>query len=183
MNASELIWYEYRAELLRFVVSRIRDKDTAEDLVHEVLLKVHNHQGDISELDSIRAWIYRITRNTLIDHYRRTRPFDPLPDSLAEEQAEQSEMIERELALCLKPLLATLSDKYRAPLVKHDIEGIKQHAIAEEMGISLSGMKSRIQRGRNMLKDALLNCCRIELDYRGSIEDVDMKGSCDHCQR
>lgn len=181
MNSSENMWKDYRSELLRFIRGRVRDKDIAEDLVHEVLIKAYSHRSELADSKSWRAWIYQITRNALIDFYRKERPTDPLPEDLAVESDEHSVEVERQLALCMRPLLKELPEKYGKPLLMSDLEGIKQQVIAERMGMSLSGVKSRIQRGRRMLKDVLLGCCQIEFDHKGAVRDVDMERGCGQC--
>ena len=75
------------------------------------------------------------------------------------------------LAACLTPLVRSLPEPYREALLLTDIGGLTQAEAARRLGISASGMKSRVQRGRAKLKAALLGCCEIELDRRGTVLD------------
>ena len=80
-----------------------------------------------------------------------------------------------ELAACLQPLLARLPDDYRTALELTDLGGLTQEQAAEQLGLSTSGMKSRVQRGRRMLRTEVGRCCRVELDGRGAIADASLR--------
>ena len=64
-----------------------------------------------------------------------------------------------------------------------DLKGMSQQEAANRLGVSLSGAKSRIQRGRKQIKDMLLACCRVELDRLGGVVDFAPRGNggCRHC--
>ena len=74
-----------------------------------------------------------------------------------------------ELAGCLAPLVAGLPGGYREAMVLTEFDGLTQVAAAQRLGLSVSGMKSRVQRGRAMLRQQLTDCCQIEQDRRGAI--------------
>jgi RNA polymerase sigma-70 factor, ECF subfamily len=88
-----------------------------------------------------------------------------------------------ELACCLDPMLRQLSPEYRHALVKADLESVPQAALAAAAGVSLSGMKSRVQRARRQLKAVLEACCRVDLDRRGGIMGYETRTArrCDSC--
>src|SRR3954453_20908684 len=133
---------ELRRVLRDFVGRRVDDQDTAEDLTQEVLLKVHQ-AGDLDGIDDVAAWIYRIARNTLIDHYRRrTRqpPTVALPAELVAVEDPSDVAAVRELAQCLRPLIANLEPIYRDALTLVELDGLSQTSAAERSGISVSGM-------------------------------------------
>lgn len=175
-------WQDLRRELVRFVAARVRDEATADDIVHEVLLRSFRALEGAETPVRLRAWLYRATRNAIVDHYRSRRPHDELPDELPAPPAESDVAAERELAGCLRPLLDGLGPEYRQALVLAEVEGMPQREIARREGLSLSGAKSRVQRARRMLRDALLDCCRIELDRRGGVRDWESRGgSCGSC--
>ena len=77
----------------------------------------------------------------------------------------------RELAGCLTPLLARLPAIYRDALQLTDVEGLTQVEAADRVGLSVSGMKTRVQRGRHQLKTLLEQCCEIAVDRRGGVAD------------
>lgn len=176
------MWRTVRAELLRFVERRVHDTALAEDLVHDVLLKAYAQRSSLKDAGKVRPWLYQITRNALVDHFRSRRPLEPLPPDLAAESSADDHFAERELAHCLRPLLETLPGEYRDALTRSDFAGMTQREIATQEGLSLSGVKSRVQRARKMLRDAVLQCCRVEIGGRGGIVDYEPAGACTCCE-
>jgi RNA polymerase sigma-70 factor (ECF subfamily) len=79
--------------------------------------------------------------------------------------------VRAELAGCLRPMIERLSKDYREAIVLVEFDGLTQQAAAGRLGISLPGMKSRVQRGRKLLRRMLDDCCLIELDRRGGVVD------------
>lgn len=169
VQQDESLWQTYRAQLFRFVLRRVEDHDTAEDIVHDVLLRAYDRRDTLRDGGKFEPWLYQVTRNAIIDHYRRRRPSDALPDDLAVADDAHSGAAHRELAACMQPFIDALPDHYRSAITLSEIQGLTQQQTADQLGISLSGAKSRVQRGRRMLEDRLLDCCRIEVDGRGSI--------------
>ncbi|MFQ5653585.1 MAG: RNA polymerase sigma factor SigZ [Planctomycetota bacterium] len=172
-SSTEAIWKEFRERLMRFVTPRAGSEEDAEDIVQDVFRSIHAHLDGLQDAERLESWIFQITRNRLADHHRRRgrRP-SPLPDDLArEEETTASSAAVRELASCLRGLAETLPEKYREAIRLTELEGLTQAAAAESLGISLSGAKSRVQRGREKLKEKLEACCRIEHDRRGNILD------------
>lgn len=90
-----------------------------------------------------------------------------LPDDLSTPEQERNYLAE--LASCLQPMIAGLPDIYRTALTLSEIEGITQREVADRLGISVSGAKSRVQRGREKLRERLLQCCEIETGRNGII--------------
>ena len=82
----------------------------------------------------------------------------------------------RDLAECVRPFIEQLPAPYRDALILVEIKGLSQKQAASERGLSLSGMKSRVQRARRKLKEAILRCCAVQLDRRGEIMAYDPRG-------
>jgi RNA polymerase sigma-70 factor (ECF subfamily) len=76
-----------------------------------------------------------------------------------------------DMARCVAPFIDNLPGKYRDALLLTEIECLTQPEAARRLGLSTSGMKSRVRRGRARIKAALLQCCAAELDRRGGIAD------------
>ncbi len=171
----------YRDELYRFVLKRMHDAAVAEDIVQDVLVKAYMQQQTLKEPAKLRAWLYQITRHAMIDYFRLQKPAEPLPDDLTAADSGVEQQAERELARCLVPLLNALPAHYGAALKLAELEGVPQGQVAAQLGVSLSGAKSRVQRGRKMLREALLQCCQVELDRRGGVLDYAPRQACDGC--
>lgn len=162
---------------LRAYLRRRVEPAAVGDLLGEVLLRMVQHRDDLAAAKNPWGWLYRVAANTVTDHYRRRAaerralgrveadPSVPAPDTAGDAAAAD------ELAGCLVPMIRTLPPRYADALLLTDIDGLTQAAAAERLGLSLSGMKSRVQRGRRLLKRTLLRCCEVELDRRGGVMD------------
>jgi len=171
---TEAAWKEHRERLLHFVGQRVEDEATAEDIVQDVLLRAYRSADTLREGAKLESWLYRITRNAVVDHYRARRATEPLPPDFPSDESAPGEASARaDLARCLRPFIEELPETYRAALELSELDGLTQQDTAERLGLGLSGAKSRVQRGRRMLRDRYLECCRIEFDSRGSIMAYD----------
>jgi RNA polymerase sigma-70 factor (ECF subfamily) len=168
-DAAPTAWEPLRRELVGFVRARVTDPAAADDIVHDVLLRALRELAGPAPPARLRGWLYRVTRNAIIDFYRARRPTAELPPELEVAGEEAAASAEQELAGCLAPLLATLSPDYREALTLAEVEGLAQRDIAARTGLSLSGAKSRVQRARRLLREAVLACCAVEVDRRGGV--------------
>jgi RNA polymerase sigma-70 factor (ECF subfamily) len=183
---AEAIWEEFHRRLLGFIARRVRDRDSAEDILQDVMLRIHRHAGELEHSAAVGGWIHQIARNAIVDHYRRApvrreRPagIDPVRDDAPAPETAAPDPRD-ELACCLAPLLEQLPDKYREAVALTELDGVTQAQAAARLGLSTSGMKSRVQRARAQLKDLLAGCCEIELDRRGGVTGYrPRRGPCD----
>lgn len=181
--AIERIWREFHERLRTFLLARVRDAATADDLLQEVFLKVHRSIDSLRDEQRLAAWLFQITRNALADHHRaRHEVSAPENDSALEALAaeENPAAAEQSLAASLLAMMRDLPAPYREALELTELEGLTQGELAELLGLSLSGAKSRVQRGREKLKALLLDCCHVELDRRGGVAHYETRRSC--CQ-
>lgn len=161
-------WREHKDRLRGYIAKRVRDADAVDDILQEVYLKAHASLHALKAKGSIASWLFRIAANAIADHYRSRKPTNELPDELAAPEPERDHVAE--LAVCLRPLIADLPERYKSAIVLSELEGLPQREVATRLGISLSGAKSRVQRGREKLRERLLECCDVELS-RGRIVD------------
>ena len=171
-DATYQIWVECKANLYRFIARRINNETDADDILQEVFVKVHSSIDRLRDSTKLHSWLYQITRNAIIDHYRSRKPAMRLDDSsdtfeLAEEETPEADIEREEIMACLAPMMEQLPDEYRKALQMSDVEDIKQADIASELNMSVSGVKSRVQRARGKVKDMLLDCCHFEFDRLG----------------
>jgi RNA polymerase sigma-70 factor, ECF subfamily len=169
-----------------FVGRRVAQAYDAEDITQETLLRLYRSADSLHDEQALEAWMYRIARNAITDHYRRSAVrADPIdPDdvaSLAPAEIPQEPRADASLAACLAPLLARVPDDYRTALELTDLGTITQEDAAARLGLSTSGMKSRVQRGRRMLRAEIGRCCRIELDTRGALADATVRDEDNAC--
>lgn len=170
------LWEEFSIPLKEFINRRISNQQDTEDILQEVFLKINSNIGGLKDKQKLQPWIYRIARNTIIDFYRKNNSIEKmeLTEDLIEETDEDASM-NQEISVCLKPMINQLPEKYKQAIILTEYNNITQKQLSEQLGISLSGAKSRVQRGRKMLKDMILDCCSLELDENGSIIDYKCK--------
>jgi len=178
----EHIFKAYRGELKRFLSSRLKNKSDVEDVLQEILIKTFRHLKSVKEPEKLRAWLYQTARNTLIDHYRRNHKKVDETWLQPDPEAGAADGTRRELSKCLRPFLKELPDKYRVALEAVELENIPQKELAEQLGLSYSALKSRVQRGRELLLKVFKRCCAYEFDARGGVVDFTPKAkSCQTC--
>src|SRR5256886_13625607 len=179
---TEQIWDEFHSPLEQFIRRRISDETTAEDILQDMFLKIHQHMETLRDVRRLESWIYQITRNTIIDSYRSTRPTTTLEAAevlnLPEELPDDD--VVSELLPCIRAMVRNLPELDRQALVLTEYQGLTQKELAERLGLSFSGAKSRVTRGRGKLQDQLLECCHFELDRRGHI--IDYQPRCHSCE-
>lgn len=172
-------WSRFQRELRGYLLRRVREPADAEDVLQDVFERLQRRPGDLARAENPSAWLYSVTRNALIDHGRRHTARERSLDRLRAEPdeartgpggAEEDEAAAL-LARCLRPLIAQLAPRDREALEWVDLEGLTQREAAARAGISVSGMKARVQRARRRLRERILQCCAVELDARGGVMD------------
>ncbi|MGH3340634.1 MAG: sigma-70 family RNA polymerase sigma factor, partial [Propionibacteriaceae bacterium] len=136
---------EMRAHLQAFISRRVESPEVAEDLTQEVFLRLVQRDGG-DELADPTAWLYRVARNTIIDHYRSRRStlalggeaieasegrksdFDPFTDEPAKAR--------KEIAACLRTLVDQLDEPYRSAVTTVDFDGQTHASVAALTGLS-----------------------------------------------
>jgi len=163
------IWHAYHAPLHRFILQRVGEASVADDILQDVFLRVLARIETLQHPQKLRSWLYQITRHAMIDYMRTQQLWHSLPDGLSAPEPEPTTVARQELAQCLLPLMQGLPARYRDALQLADIEGQTQQHVAAHLGLSVSGAKSRIQRGRAMLRTLLVRCCLVAVDHRGTV--------------
>lgn len=181
MKTTENIWHEYQSRLAAFIRSRVAE-DAVDDLLQDVFMKIHLRIDSLKDDMKLESWLYQITRNAITDFYRSKRTLEELPGWIEQPQPGEEENIRYELSACLEPMVKELTDKYRSAIQLSEMENRTQQEVAELEGISLSGAKSRVQRGRALLKTMLNDCCQFELNHKNQVVSYERKESdCKFC--
>ena len=179
---TERVWHDLHTDLLGFIRRRVSDEAQADDLLQDVFVRIHDRIDTLKDSDRFRAWVYQITRNVVTDYFRskdRNTTPSPLSEPVADASADAN--LNAEVAGWLSEMVDDLPDSYREAVKLSELDGMRQKQVAETLNLSISGAKSRIQRGRQMLKEALLRCCHFELDERGNVIDFSERTSCSAC--
>jgi RNA polymerase sigma-70 factor (ECF subfamily) len=171
-SSLEILWNQFHDGLRRFIASRLPSEDDADDILQEVFLRIHTRLETVRDMDKLESWIYQIARNSITDYYRSRRKLVELAADLAVEDDHPQEDAAKGLAPSIQEIVQALPEPYREALILTEYQGLSQKEMADHLGISLSGAKSRVQRARQKVKDVLLACCHFEFDVRGTLYDV-----------
>ncbi len=185
--STEQAWQALSQQLRAFFRRRVRNDHLAEDLLQETFVRVHNGLAALQDQERLAAWVQRIAQNTLRDYFRKgfvskerlTPDADETPARPEEYPAEEN--YNAEIAAGLRCLTQQLAPRYREAIELAEFQGLTQGEVGARLDLSLSGAKSRVQRGRDKLKDLLLECCHFELDRRGNIVDYQPRRRCTAC--
>lgn len=164
------IWNAFSHNLRQFLVRQVACSQDADDLLQEIFIKIHLKHHTLSKEESLPAWVWQLTRNTLLDYHKKSR----LPQTSLENTewiASESNSLEINhlFADCIRPYLELLPAAQREALQLADLENISQKHLAEKWGVSYSGAKSRVQRARVELYGLFQQCCQVKSDAYGNI--------------
>ncbi len=163
------IWNELNERLINFIIQKVKDKDVAKDINQDVFIIVFSKLDTLRNRDKIIPWIYRITRNEINAYFRKQAVHQDV--EVVDKSYFLEENLTSEFSRCIQPMIHALPLKYKEALRLTEIEGVSQKELARIANISYSGAKSRVQRGREMLKSLLQQCCTVSADKYGNITD------------
>lgn len=179
LDASARGAWDLLAERVGAFIARRLPHEDAEDVRQEVLLKIFKGAPDLNDDARFGPWVYSIARNAVVDRMRsRQLPTAEL-ENAPESRTTAQEPDAAPLLDCVAPFVARLPSPYRDALTLTDLRGLTQQEAAEMSGVTLSGMKSRVQRGRRMLREMFEECCQLTVDARGKVIDANRRSE-DH---
>ncbi len=145
----EAVYEKYSDMLYRIALSHLLSKEDAEDVVHDIFIKYLNNTFHFFSEEHEKAWFIRVTVNECHDHARRrkVRSHAPLDEALAVFEEAGTGEVTREVLL--------LDSIYKTPILLHYYEGYSIEEIARTLRISVSAVKMRLSRAREMLKSVI----------------------------
>jgi len=178
----EKVWGEYQVALKRFLHTKVNNEADVDDLLQEVLIKTYHNFHTIKESSSVKSWLFQVANNTIIDFYRKNKRTKAL-DEQANWHVEDENHVRDQLSDCILPFINELPEEQANLLKAIDIDNMSQKAHAEQLGISYSTLKSRVQKSRHSLKGVFDECCHFSIDKRGNLFDYEEKPSgCNPCK-
>ena len=164
---TEIIWNDFEQKLLNFIQSKVNNKEIAKDILQDVFVKIHINIQKLTDSTKLTSWVYQITRNAIIDHYRKDKKLtDKIPD--IPETIEEGNLNDK-FKGCLQSHINQLPEKYKDAILKTSFQGMSQKEYAKEIDLSYSSTKSRVQRARKKLNQLFIQCCAIQADQYGNI--------------
>ena len=172
-------WRDIEARLRPYVARRVASAAEVDDIVQEILVRVHKGLAALRDDESFGGWVYRIASRTIADS-AKSQARDPLVHGVAVVDAagggsDEAADLQLELGECVSLFVARLPSPYRESVTLTELQGLTQKEAAEMLGTSLSGMKSRVQRGREKIREMFEECCEISVDCRGRVVDCEAR--------
>ena len=164
------VYATFARDLERWFARRV-PADRVDDRVQETFLRVHSALPELRETDRLAPWVYRVARSVLIDNARRERPAEPLDEDPVDETDFPEPDATGMVAAWLPAFVEGLPEPYREAVRLSELEGLSQREVAERLGLSASGARTRVQRGRAKLREQLLQCCHVAMEH-GVVVDV-----------
>ena len=169
------LWLDYQKAVEHYILKITKDREVADHLSHEVLLKVYSSCCSGREIGNFRSWLFQIAYNTCIDHFREQKKTTALKFDVPDQEEEK---VYEAAGDFVAPLIGMLPEKYATPLFLAEIENMKQQEVGEKLNMTLPATKSRIQRGKKMLRDLIVECVHVDLDGQGRPQSFKMRENC-----
>jgi len=172
-------WRDIEARLRPYIARRVASAAEVDDLVQDILVRVHKGLATLRDDESFGGWVYRIAARALADA-AKAHARDPIARGaeiadLVGGDGDEAADLQLELGECVALFVARLPSPYREAITLTELQGLTQKEAAEMLGTSLSGMKSRVQRGREKIRGMFEQCCEISVDCRGRVVDCEAR--------
>jgi RNA polymerase sigma-70 factor (ECF subfamily) len=186
MSMAAVPWTDVATRLRPFIARRVPSCDV-DDVVQDVLVRMHRGLPNLRDDERFSSWMFQVARSAIADVGRKHKSELVDGDALDEHPAPVADT-DRDaataLAGCISLFVAALPSPYREAVTLVELEGKTAKEAAEMVGISVSGMKSRVQRGRAQLRELFERCCEIAVDSRGKPIDYARRAQpCKPCSR
>jgi len=180
--AVETAWITYQRQLLSFIRAKVGTAEDAEDILNDVFVKLLKVNDENNIPENISAWLFYVTKNSIVDYYRAKKSFSPLPEDFSIESEDVNAI--KQLSKCMLPMIQALPDAYQQTLLLAEISKKKYREIAVELNLTVPSVKSRILRGRKMLIKSMARCCTLYRNGVGDIVDYEQKTTnyCGRCE-
>lgn len=150
------LYTEFRGRVLGYIRARVNSREDAEDLCQDVFEKVFRSADRYdAEKASPGTWIYAVTRNTVIDFFRRSRPFEELPEDIADDGLPEDGVMQEALLNSLAAALEKLPEELTDIIVARYYDRLPLTEIAGKLGMSYGAVKLRHQKALTLLRAAM----------------------------
>lgn len=176
-NRVKILWKDFNIKLKGFILVRVKNEDVANDILQEVFLKVHLNISKLKDTTKLTSWVYQITRNSITDYYRKSKPTEEVNEELSNDtefEHNYNEIFQNDI----RCYIDELPEMYKEALILTQYKGMSQIQLADHLGISYSGAKTRVQRAKEKLREMFTDCCEIESDSFGNIVNYYKKPRC-----
>lgn len=160
-DAVATLYDQHQQDIFRYIVSRVQNQHTAEDLTAEVFTRMVANIASYTQTDiPFRAWLYRIARNLIVDHYRQSKKRNTVEldaaSHLTQASSNPGDQVAQQLTVeRVQQALTTIDPIQREVVVLRFIVGLSLHEVAITLDKSIAAIKSQQHRGLNALRAAL----------------------------
>lgn len=146
-----------------FILKKVKDGNVADDILQNTFLKIHKNLPQLKDTSKIRAWVFQIVRNEIVDYFKSNFVYTQLINDKEIIVEDYQNMC------CFDRFIYNLPEKYKQVIELVYVKGEKQKDAASMLGISLENVKMRIKRAKDILKKDFYDCCKYQLDQRGNL--------------
>jgi RNA polymerase sigma-70 factor (ECF subfamily) len=167
------IWIDLNEELYKFILGKVKDDQISKDIHQEVFLKIQTKLHQLKNTSKLTSWVYQITRNTIIDYFRKANSKNISIDNFDFPETDSENFDYSKLTNCINQKIEDLSSQHKEAVILTSFKNYSQKDLAEHLKISYSGAKSRVQKAREILKENILDCPNVESDGSGTLLDFE----------
>ena len=180
MMTTKQVWTSYSKDLKRFIISKVKSTEIADDILQDTFIKIHTKLHTLKDITKLKSWCFTVARNSILSHWKSANKTFELANFEKGTTISTNLHTEQD---CLKAILKNLPKKYRDPLFLYDIKGLKQQEVANLLNQNLSTTKSQIQRARKLIAKGFIDCCGFELNKEGNlVGEIQEKEDCNVCK-
>ena len=167
----EKVVLPYLAYLYRVSFCLVRgNKEDREDLVQETIIKAYKSFHQLNHFDKCRAWITSILYNTFINKYRREMDnpvmLQSIEETLVYQQDPEKRILEKARYEEVLKALSELPEEYRTVIIFSDMQDLSYNEITEILGVPMGTVRSRLSRGRRLLRAKLSESSKEEVSLK-----------------
>ena len=173
---TQTIWRNLGDELFFFILKRLRNEESAREVLQNSFLKIHKNLPQLREKSKVRAWSYQIVRNEIANYQKLVPIVEGDQGSSDSEPWDQG--ITTDSYCCFEKFIKNLPEKLHLVVEEVYLKGNSQLEAAGNIGISLASTKARIRRAKGILKQNFQDCCNYKLDEQGQLTGEPDCSSC-----
>ncbi len=180
----EKLWVKVHGQLFGYISKHVKIQDDIDDIIQDTFVKVKTNINKLINPAKVESWIFQIARNTMNDYFRKQKKSFNNEQNSDELIIEPNAFVDQDINVQIQTkefseyagfVVNELPEKYRKAVYMADIQGLSMKELAEELNISVSGAKSRVQRGRKLIREIILKCCDVNTDKYGNIVDYERR--------
>lgn len=160
------IWYEFYTEIFFFILKRVKNEDSTNDIIQNSFIKIHENLNTLKQNSKLKSWVFQIVRNEVANFYKGNKGVEEISDLETDTSLSQ---VNYDNLCCFDRFINELPEKYKTVVDLIYFQGKNQFETAELLGISLANVKARILRAKNMITQKLKTCCKFSTDKKGRL--------------